>query len=342
MPARLTVFLPDRPARCFVVDDGKDYVIGRGGGSDLAVDDDRVSRRHARLAGDGGDGWRIADLGSKNGTAVDGRPVGDGAPLRAPGWFSLGGILARLEPLSDQDVRRESAIRLERWRTSIELERQLDPSLGLDQLLRRLMDSVLRLSGAERGFILLAGSDGHLAVAAAVGVAEDELAAAEFSGSVGAVERALAEERAVVVGDAAADVDLGGRPSVVEGGIRALLAIPLRTFAGVIGVVYADRREAGAAFTDLDVEILEAISSHAGLAVTVARVHAELAGLAAGIESAVRLPADTGERLRTDLARAWERAAGAYRPPPAAGGGPGDGGWWGRIVAAASHRQVAG
>ena len=160
------------------------------------------------------------------------------------------------------------------------------------------------------------------------------------------MERALAEERAVVVDDAGVDTDLGGRPSVVAGGIRALVAIPLRSFAGVIGVVYADSRRSGAAFTDLDVEILEAISSHAGLAVTVARMHAELAGLAAGIESAAGLPADTGERLRADLDRAWQRAAGAYRPSPRPGGAGGAAGaagdWWSRIVATAIPRQVAG
>lgn len=330
MPARLTVFLPDRPVRTFFVDEGKEYAIGRGGEADLTIDDDRISRRHARLTGEVGAGWRIADLGSKNGTAVGGVPVGAGAPLSAPGWLSLGGVLARFEALSDEAVRRESEVHLERWRTSVELQRQLNPSLGLDELLRRLIDSVLRLSGAERGFILLAGPEGSLDVAAAVGISADELAAAEFSGSVGAVERALAEQRPVVVGDAGVDADLGARPSVVGGGIRALVCLPLHSFDGVIGVVYADSRQAGAAFTDLDVEILEALSAHAGLAVTVARVHAELAGLAAGIESAP--PAGAGEGLGANLDRAWRRAASAVRSDR-----PGS---WSRIVA--RHRQVAG
>lgn len=57
-------------------------VLGRsvGDGVDLALDDDRVSRRHAEVAPDGDDGWRIRDLGSKNGLFVDGARV-DAAPL---------------------------------------------------------------------------------------------------------------------------------------------------------------------------------------------------------------------------------------------------------------------
>lgn len=51
-------------------------VIGRRGeGVELAIDDERASRRHARVAHDGGT-WSVEDLGSKNGTFVDGQRVG--------------------------------------------------------------------------------------------------------------------------------------------------------------------------------------------------------------------------------------------------------------------------
>lgn len=48
-------------------------VVGRRGGEglDLAFEDPRLSRRHARFVR-GGDGWTVEDLRSKNGTSVDG------------------------------------------------------------------------------------------------------------------------------------------------------------------------------------------------------------------------------------------------------------------------------
>jgi transcriptional regulator with GAF, ATPase, and Fis domain len=48
------------------------------------VDDDRVSRRHALVEADARQGWaRITDLGSRNGTIVDGRPLtNDPRPTR--------------------------------------------------------------------------------------------------------------------------------------------------------------------------------------------------------------------------------------------------------------------
>src|SRR5206468_4237749 len=79
-------------------------------------------------------------------------------------------------------------------------------------LLERLLASLLDLSGAERGFLLLARADGDLEVVARSGLSWEDLAAADFGGSVGAVQRALATGRPVVSADARADADLGAQP----------------------------------------------------------------------------------------------------------------------------------
>jgi hypothetical protein len=51
------------------------FIVGRGRGADLALPDDTVSRRHAQIVRTG-DGFMLADLGSTNGTWMDGRRVG--------------------------------------------------------------------------------------------------------------------------------------------------------------------------------------------------------------------------------------------------------------------------
>jgi len=71
--AALRVREPDRPERLFVLD-GRPVSIGRGPDCDLVLADARVSRLHARIAPRGGR-LVLADLGSTNGTAVNGAPV---------------------------------------------------------------------------------------------------------------------------------------------------------------------------------------------------------------------------------------------------------------------------
>jgi transcriptional regulator of acetoin/glycerol metabolism len=59
--------------------EGEPLEVGRASPPGLLRDDDRVSRRHVRIARERG-GWRIEDLGSRNGTVVDGRALPPGAP----------------------------------------------------------------------------------------------------------------------------------------------------------------------------------------------------------------------------------------------------------------------
>jgi hypothetical protein len=163
-----------------------------------------------------------------------------------------------------------------------------------------LLDA-LAIAGAERAFVVLArpgaepgagnggsGASGDLEVAATAGVAAEELGRAEFAGSVGAVQHALASGIPVVTTDAQDDALLGSRPSVALGGIRALVCVPLDVPGRGTGAVYADSRAPGSAFTQLDVEILQALTSHAALALAVAGISREVEGIAGEMPTPAR------------------------------------------------------
>jgi pSer/pThr/pTyr-binding forkhead associated (FHA) protein len=276
MPARLIVHFPSRPARVFLVPDGAETVIGRGEGCDVVLDDDRISRRHAVLASNGPD-WSITDAGSKNGTFIGGVPV-ESRLLQGRSWISFGGLIACFEGLS-VPVERIEEERARRLTTSFEVRSRLDPGVGLGELLPRVVASMLELTHAERGFLLLAGPAGGFEVAARSGIAREDLQTEEFSGSLSAAKRVLATGSPVVSADARADAELGEHASVVASGIRALLCVPVRALDRLIGVMYADSRKPGAVFTELDLEILEALATQAGIAIAVARLDEELKGL---------------------------------------------------------------
>ncbi|HEX8695776.1 MAG TPA: FHA domain-containing protein [Longimicrobium sp.] len=79
-------------------------VIGRGAGCDVVVDDDSVSAQHARLEFDLG-AWRITDLGSTNGTAVEGVKLAPNVPTPLPYGTTvrLGGIKFNFEEVAGAD-----------------------------------------------------------------------------------------------------------------------------------------------------------------------------------------------------------------------------------------------
>lgn len=63
--------------------------VGRGFGNELVVDDDRVSRRHARITTTD-DGALLEDLGSRNGTALNGERITSPAPLKVGDEITVG------------------------------------------------------------------------------------------------------------------------------------------------------------------------------------------------------------------------------------------------------------
>jgi hypothetical protein len=285
--ARLTVHPPRRPTKTFLVCRSGNYEIGRDPACELVLDDARVSRRHARL-GAGPEGWTLADLASKNGVSIDGEAITE-ALLDHPCWVSFGGLMGRFEPTSaDSAWSRERA---RRSRSSTDARRALErDGLEVGALVRRLLDSVLEITRAERGFVLLAGPDGTLRVAGHRGAAGGEDDPAPFTGSESTVRRVLADGLPIAESDTLDDSVLSGTPSVVDGGMRALACLPLEAEGERLGVLYVDSREPGMAFDELDLEILEALSGHAALALRVARLDEALHGLTGRLPTAVPAP----------------------------------------------------
>ena len=72
-PARLRIVEPEaRRGETFTLDD--EVTVGRGGGCGIVLDDSFVSQVHARVFRRDGDVY-VEDLGSRNGTLLNGRPV---------------------------------------------------------------------------------------------------------------------------------------------------------------------------------------------------------------------------------------------------------------------------
>jgi hypothetical protein len=303
MPARLTVFYSDSPARHFYLDENRDYVIGRGGDCDLRLEDRRLSRRHAALRCRQG-GYKLEDLGSKNGIRIGGRTVRS-FELGETEWISFGGLVTSFDIVSARLRLAEERRAAERWESSVELRRRLDPADAVERLLESLLESVLTLSAADRGYVLLHSADGDLRVVGGGGQGETSFSPGDFQGSSGAVALASAELRPVVTCDASEDALLAHRPSVATGAIRALVCLPLAVGDKVIGVIYADSRTPGKVFSELDIELLLALANHAALVIGVSSLRRDIAGLAellpAGFEPGTREHAELAALLHERL-----------------------------------------
>jgi pSer/pThr/pTyr-binding forkhead associated (FHA) protein len=91
-PARLRIIEPAaRRGETFVLPD--ELTVGRGGGCGIVLDDTFVSQVHARVFRRDGDVY-IEDLGSRNGTLLNGKPVGSAQRLRRGDRVQFGRTVA--------------------------------------------------------------------------------------------------------------------------------------------------------------------------------------------------------------------------------------------------------
>ncbi|MCB9598563.1 MAG: GGDEF domain-containing protein [Sandaracinaceae bacterium] len=85
------------------------FVIGRGGRADLVLQDPRVSSRHCRIE-DRGDGFALIDLGSTNGTSVNGAIVDGERILESNDRIEVGDTVIRFELQDALDVAYDDAM----------------------------------------------------------------------------------------------------------------------------------------------------------------------------------------------------------------------------------------
>ena len=152
-----------------------------------------------------------------------------------------------------------------------ELARDLSSSLELDVVLEKVMDRVITLMKASRGFIVLVDpGDGSLSVQIARGEADPEKAR-QFLGSRTVIEHVVRTGEAVVATDASLDDRFKGQQSVILQNLRSIIAVPLVTKGKVIGAVYVDNPFRASIFEEADKEFLQAISDLAAIAIDNAR-----------------------------------------------------------------------
>jgi adenylate cyclase len=157
-----------------------------------------------------------------------------------------------------------------RDRLFYELARDLSSSLELDVVLHKVMDRVISLMKASRGFIVLVDATGTMSVQMSGGDADPEKSK-HFLGSRTVIEQVVSTGLAVVSTDASTDDRFKEQQSVILQNLHSIIAVPLVTKGVVIGVVYVDNPFRASIFEEKDKEFLQAISDLAAIAIDNAR-----------------------------------------------------------------------
>src|SRR5687767_6417213 len=118
----------------------------------------------------------------------------------------------------------------------------LGSSLQLDEVLNQVMDAIIDLTGAERGFLMLFDEKNALEVMAARNMARETLDEEEFEISRTVIQLVADTGEQVVTTNASTDPRFSGKVSVVTHQLRSIQCVPLRVRGEIMGVIYVDNR----------------------------------------------------------------------------------------------------
>ena len=155
-----------------------------------------------------------------------------------------------------------------------EVGQVVNSTLELSEVLNKVMDRIIQLTGAERSFLMLKDetTTGELEVHAARNVDRETLRHSEFAVSWTIVQQVAEAGRPVVTTNAQADPRFAAQESVVAYSLRSILCVPMLVRDRVTGVIYADNRIKTGLFGDHDRDLLAAFANQAALAIENARL----------------------------------------------------------------------
>ncbi len=174
---------------------------------------------------------------------------------------NLGSLFDRL------DLERKQRKNVARFEALYNVSRVIGSSLELQTVLNQVMDAILQLTGAERGFMMLRDDDGGLQVRAARNLDQQTIGGDEFKYSRTVANQVLDSGTPVVTTNAAEDPRFAGQASIIAQSLRSIMATPLRARGNVIGVVYVDSRALAGLFGDDDLAALDAFAAQAAVAI---------------------------------------------------------------------------
>jgi len=294
--------------------DQPELAIGRSSRNAIHIADGTVSKEHAEIVRRG-DRFFIRDLGSRNGTRVNGAEAREPIAIGAGDRVEIGHVLLKVTdgppqaevPLSDATIIGSSKkIRveqvLERRMRSPESSAQVIHLLAdagkllvlprpLKETCDELLQFVERAVPASR-YVLMLRQDAASEPVQMAARLRDGRASQPLALSRSIMRTVMDENSSVLTSDAALDPRFQGQHSIVAQSVHSAMAVPLFDNERVLGVLYVDSQDFTVTFTEDQLELLTLLANMAAIKITNARLlEAEQAQarLAQELASAVRI-----------------------------------------------------
>lgn len=291
MPLFLTGHVNRQSIR-FPLTEGR-HVLGRSLDCPFCVDHPGVSRRHLELVVSG-ETVLVTDLGSHNGTSINGSRIEEPTSIIAGDRIRMAEVTLRLtdNDLSADDLYAPEADALaqtgllwdeirsprkprvgehrDRFQVLVDAGELLAVCRPLDELFELVLDLVERTIKPQRILLLLVEESDDLT-----------MRAQRFQGTGSGdrlmlsrtmVDKVMTEKAAFVTANALLDSRFNEQESIIAQGLHSAMAAPLFDNESVIGLLYADTADRQTSYTEDDLRTFSILANLSAVKITQARV----------------------------------------------------------------------
>jgi putative nucleotidyltransferase with HDIG domain len=264
---------------------------GRLATLEMVLDDTSVSRRHAEIRSTP-QGWRVRDLGSTNGTFLNGSRLEAGEwPLRPNDVLRCGNItlvidFPGLEKVNkDEDLSPKVLVEAcsNSWEDALQgiaFDSQRSPRPGEqllallraghhlvhleseEDLLHTILNDAVSTLDAQRGAIVLSDGLGGPLKLRALATGGQQQVSSRTGFSQNLAQRSFTRGESILCSSVDEDPELVGARSIAEGTMASVLCVLLRTPRKCLGVLHLDRGPLQAPFTKDDLHLADAMAAH--------------------------------------------------------------------------------
>lgn len=165
---------------------------------------------------------------------------------------------------------------MDRMHGLVEIGQVLNSSLDTQVVLQNVMDTIIHLTHAERGFLMLRDAHGELSTRIARNWEQGSINENEEQISRSIIRRVMEDGQPVLTTNAKEDPRFVHQESVVAFNLRSILCVPLMVKEVIVGVLYTDHRIQTGIFSSADRDTLMAFANQAAIALENARLYASI------------------------------------------------------------------
>jgi putative nucleotidyltransferase with HDIG domain len=279
--------------------------VGRNTSLDIVIEHPSISRNHAEIVYSVR-GWIIRDLGSANGTFVNGVRISQDRPLLLQDVVQVGKLALRVTAMEDEVaapplpaakhlktsgeyVVRVQATAQRSWETALEsLNAEKDETVrqgkhfinllragyhfsnvaSIEAMLQSVLDDTVALLNAQRGSIVLQNESGELQARAISAARASLLGPKVFSRTL--AKRSFQQSESLLCRDVKTELDLVSATSVKQGAMASIICALLRSPRKKLGVLHLDRGPLQVPFTQEEFYLADAIAASISVAIETA------------------------------------------------------------------------